>query len=130
MPGTLGAALLIIYLLVKDVTIPLVKKLLRKNRLMDPEDRPLGSLEKRIEVLEINLSNERVRLADFAEMLKDQARASEQASIITDQKLDRVLAELKEIREEFERRYAGFGERLRGVEVHIEHLLKGKRAGL
>ena len=122
----------LLYVVGKDAVVPLVNKLRGKaTESKGPAGRDLCPVEGRVTVLELDLGSHKVRLADLAELIKEHGEETERTSISLDNKLDLVLTELKEAHEAIEARLAAFGERLKGVEVHIEHILKGgsRRSG-
>lgn len=108
---TLGVSLLVLYLLVRDVIGPLVKKLINRDK--DAQEGPTQTA--RLTVLEVDLGNVRAQLVDFE-------RALEEAGKNLDNKLDMVLAELAELRNETAEAHRMLGERIRATEVHIEHM--------
>lgn len=129
-----AVTLLILYLLVKDVVIPLVKKTTSKKEKATPmhdtcphaEDaaaRAVQPIAAKIPVLEFNLQTHETRLTEFSELIKENHAQAERTATALDNKLDIVLAELKEFRE-------AIIDRVSRVETHIEHLLqKSPRRG-
>ena len=127
--GIAGVAILAGFYLIRDVLGPLVKTVTRKAkgesgepRNKPPDNCPLVPDIGKIAVLEFNLNTLNVKVTDFTKALED-------AGISVDNKLDIVLAEMKEMREEFTSTLIKFSDRLARTETHIEHLLKMRRSG-
>lgn len=127
--GWTGVAILCVFYLVRDVLGPLVKTVTRKakgesgeSRTKPPDNCPLVPDIGRIAVLEFNLNTLNVKVTDFTKALED-------AGISVDNKLDIMLQEMKEMREEFTSTLIKFSDRMARTETHIEHLLKMRRGG-
>lgn len=109
--STLGLSLVVIYVLVKEVVGPLV----RKKR---PEANDMGV---RLAVFEVNLKTMETRIGEFREVIERNARTQDVASTALDNKLDIVLEELREFRE-------SIASRLTRVETQVETMLRGAQA--
>lgn len=118
--GITGIAVLVAFYLVRDVIAPLVKNVIRRSRV---ESEP-----RRLQVLEVNLSTLTTRVEDFGKVLAEQNEMVDKLSISVDNKMDIVLAELKEMRDEFSEAYRAMAERIAKAETHIEHLLRTRAA--
>lgn len=115
----LGVAILSVYTLIKDVLVPTVRKALKTGK----EIPVIPSEPSRLAVLEVNLSAVTAQVVQFDKLLQE-------TSISHDNKLDLVLAELKELREEHAAAHQQLTERIAKAETHIEHLLqRTSRAG-
>lgn len=131
-----AVTLLILYFLVKDVVIPLVKKVTgKKEKTMTPPPESITQaaelaavkavepIAAKLPVLEFNLKTHEARLAEFSDLIRANNTQAEHVATAMDNKLDIVLQELKEFRE-------AIIERVSRVETHIEHLLqKNPRRG-
>lgn len=122
-----AVTLLILYLLVKDVVIPLVRKVTKKKTALEECPYGVAAAAKAIEpiaakipALEFNLKTHEAKLVDFGELLREHQRRNDETAIAVDNKLDIVLAELKDFREAIIARVVS-------LETHVEHLLA--RAG-
>jgi hypothetical protein len=113
--STLGLALMVIYVLVKEVIGPLVRK-------KPSVDTTTDLVPVRLSVLEVNLKTMESRIVEFRQLIERTGQAQDQASSALDNKMDIVLAELKEFREQV-------ATRLTRVETEVETLLRGSRNG-
>jgi hypothetical protein len=109
----LGVFALALYTLIKDVLSPLVKRVL-KTKLPATERETVS--DSRLAVLEVNLTAVTAQVVSFDKLLSD-------TSIAIDNKIDLVLVELKELREEQAEAHRNMIERISRAETHIEHLL-------
>lgn len=123
----IGIAVLAVYVLAKDVIRPLVKQVLGKKDDDNVHRCPIR-LDGRVSVMEINLTKLETRIVDFG-------RLQEEYSTAVDNKLDMVLAELKELRDHFDgritkladrvdERLTTLGERMATAETDVKHLLQ------
>lgn len=134
-PGFLQGVLFALwagYVIIKDLIVPLANKIMHRKE--DAAPRPecplLQPLTTRVNVLEVNLARESSRMLDLAEALKEHVTSTSHSFDVMENKLDMVLQELKEFRESVEDRVSKLGERMKGAEVNLEHLLKRRgRAG-
>lgn len=113
-------AVWIAYVITKDLIVPLVNKL--THRKADAVPRPecplLQPLTSRVNALEVNLARESSRMLELGESLKEHVTSTSHSFDVMENKLDMVLQELKEL-----------GERMKGAEVNLEHLLKRRGRG-
>lgn len=129
------------YVVTKDLGIPLVRSIndRKKAKSETPPPKPsecpyIEPLKTRVIALELNFTQQTARLADLGELFKEERKSMEDASVMSDNKLDMVLAELKEFRESIETRLGNVTERLAVTETNVGHLLvnqqmKGRRGG-
>lgn len=134
MPGFLQGFLFAVwlaYIIFKDVGVPLVNKFTHKR----PEEKVqqecplLQPVVARVTSLEIAAGKQSERVVDLSDMLREHASSTSRTFDVTENKLDMILAELKEFREANEGQFRQLGERVKGTEVHVEHLLKSRRGG-
>lgn len=119
--GATGGLVIVLYLVVKDVLAPIVKSTFKGKKQHDTELQPTD--ETRLRVLEVNLSAVTAQVVSFDKLLNETGES-------LDNKIDLVLAELKEMREEQAESARILTERIARAETHIEHLLQTtRRAG-
>ena len=116
--GVAGLAVLVAFFLVRDVLAPLVKSVTHKSK--QPSE------PNRVQVLELNLTKLTTRVEDFGKILCEQNESVDKLGQAVDNKMDIMLQELKEIRDEFADAYREMAQRISKAETHIEHLLKAK----
>lgn len=125
--GATGLLLLVCFYLVRDVLAPLVKSVVRKSK--EPKVEPVEAQNKeKIAVLAIDLTRLTTKVGDFQEMLEQNSANTERQFQAVDDKIDIVLSELKEIRDEFGNSFRAMTERIAKAETHIEHILRTRAA--
>lgn len=127
----IGLSLLIGYLAIKDVIGPLVKYVIKKKKGEDHSDDPRCPIgvDDKVRVLEIDLVGVKTRVASFSELLDEHVKRAEATATALDDKLDVVLAELKDFRESIDTRLRVLEGWAEGVKVHLDHLLKRRQSG-
>lgn len=108
--GVTGLAVLATFYLIRDVLGPLVKA---ANRRWSAQPEQPG----RIELIEHDVRSLGERADEFQKSLDD-------SGVAIDNKMDMILQELKEMRQEFGEKLFQLAERTKGTEKDIEHLLK------
>lgn len=126
--GATGLWLLVCFYLVRDVLAPLVKSVTRKAK-NGIEGREETQNKEKIAVLAIDLTRLTAQVADFHSLLETNTQNNERQFQAVDDKIDIVLAELKEIRDEFGSSFRAMTERIAKAETHIEHLLRTRTHG-
>lgn len=120
--GAGGLIVLVCFYFVRDVLAPLVKTVTRRTKSNgNPPDRVLA--------LELDLGKLSIRVEDFSTLLKQHSALVDTLGQSMDNKMDIVLQELTDMREEFGKAYRAMTERIARAETHIEHLLRGKGHG-
>lgn len=132
--GLAAGVTVVAYALVQKVLGPLVAYVVDRKRTADVA-KPKAD---RVTALEINLTNLSTQVTQLETRLgvknTELVNLVDERSIATDNKLDIVLAELKSLREDHEQQhralsermadqYRILGERIKGAETNIEHLL-------
>lgn len=126
--GATGLLLLVCFYLVRDVLAPLVKSVTRKGK-TEPKAEPVEVQNKeKIAVLAIDLSRLTAQVTDFHALLEQNSENTERQFQAVDDKIDIVLSELKEIRDEFGNSFRAMTERIAKAETHIEHILRTRAA--
>lgn len=125
--GATGLLLLVCFYLVRDVLAPLIKSVTRKSK--ESNDEPVEAQNKeKIAVLAIDLTRLTTKVGDFQELLEQNSANTERQFQAVDDKIDIVLSELKEIRDEFGNSFRAMTERIAKAETHIEHILRTRSA--
>lgn len=125
-------AIWLVYVVVKDFGIPLVRAISDRKKskietVQSPECPYIEPVKTKVIALELNYTQQTARIADLADIIKEQRQAAEDAAIISDNKLDMVLAEVKEFRESIEMRIGKVIERLAITETNVAHLLANQQ---
>lgn len=122
--GIAGAAAVAMIFLIRDVLGPLVRYVVGKKKAAEPM-RPGAD---RVTALEVNLTNLSTQVTQLETRLgvknTELQTLVDERSIATDNKLDIVLAELRDLREAQAEQHRHLDVRLARVEENVKHLEK------